>query len=71
MQARLSADWSFACVPTVDDLQDPRNLATAALYAYMLAIALAAELWGILRDWAATGKEAAGRGDEDRQGRNG
>lgn len=30
--ARLSADWSFACVPLVQSLGDSRNPATAALY---------------------------------------
>ena len=40
---RLSADWSFNCVPLVTSVWDPRNAATAALYllvAYMAYVAV-------------------------------
>ena len=42
---RLSADWSFACVPYVHSLQDARNAATAALYAALLWITIASKPW--------------------------
>lgn len=32
----LSADWSYACIPYVKTLWDPRNLATAAVYMTVL-----------------------------------
>ncbi|WIA32001.1 hypothetical protein OEZ86_002854 [Tetradesmus obliquus] len=38
----LSADWSFSCIPLVEQLSDPRNAATAALYLYFLYVGLAA-----------------------------
>ena len=44
---QLSADWSYACIPLVDSLQDPRNLLTAALYAWLLWTALATRPWRI------------------------
>lgn len=28
----LSADWSYACIPLVDSLNDPRNLRALGLY---------------------------------------
>ena len=39
---RLSADWSFACIPPVASLADPRNLGAVALYGSVLAICAAA-----------------------------
>ena len=33
MHRRLSADWSFACIPLVQRLGDHRNAMTVALYA--------------------------------------
>lgn len=44
----LSADWSFACIPYVHTLSDPRNAATAALYAALLWIIIAGRPWKIL-----------------------
>jgi hypothetical protein len=41
----LSADWSFNCLPLVEQLQDPRNLATGALYAYLLYCFISAQPW--------------------------
>ena len=38
--AQLSADWSFSCVPLVESISDPRNAASAALYAGLAAILL-------------------------------
>lgn len=53
----LSADWSFSCIPLVEHITDPRNLAAAILYAYFLYVSLAAkplqlawQLLGIARD---------------------
>jgi hypothetical protein len=50
----LSADWSFSCIPLVEQLTDPRNAATAALYLYFLYVGLSArpllflrQLWGV------------------------
>eukprot|EP00887_Chlorella_sp_A99_P006721 scaffold3.g6721.t1 len=51
--ARLSADWSFACVDYVSSLPDPRNAATAALYAALAACVAAARPWELPRQWAA------------------
>lgn len=49
----LSADWSFSCIPLVEQLSDPRNVATVALYAYFVYVGLSAgpvaylkQLWG-------------------------
>ena len=42
---QLSADWSFACIPPVEALADPRNLATAALYAWLLWVLVFARPW--------------------------
>jgi len=39
---QLSADWSFACIPPVAYLRDPRSLATAALYAWLAWVLVAA-----------------------------
>lgn len=44
----LSADWSFACIPYVEELADPRNLMTAALYAVLLWLSIASQPWEIL-----------------------
>ena len=38
--AQLSADWSFSCIPLVESLNDPRNVATAVLYTVLAAITL-------------------------------
>ena len=38
--AQLSADWSFSCIPLVESISDPRNIASAALYAGLAAIFL-------------------------------
>jgi hypothetical protein len=52
----LSADWSFSCIPLVEQLSDPRNAATAVLYLYFLYVGLSAQplqflrqLWGVVR----------------------
>ena len=44
----LSADWSFACIPYVHSFSDPRNAATAALYAALLWVILAGRPWTVL-----------------------
>lgn len=41
---RLSADWSFNCVPLVTSLRDPRNVLTAALYMLLAYMAWTAVL---------------------------
>lgn len=62
---RLSADWSFACVPPVEAWGDARNLAAAALYAALAwcvaaaaPLSLARELLGSVVT-AATGSAPA------------
>lgn len=42
----------------MSSLSDPRNLATAALYAALLAILLAAQPWQVLLEWAGYRNEA-------------
>ncbi|KAF6265952.1 hypothetical protein COO60DRAFT_771390 [Scenedesmus sp. NREL 46B-D3] len=50
----LSADWSFSCIPLVEQLSDPRNAATAALYLYFLYVCLSAQPLQLLRQlWGA------------------
>ena len=44
----LSADWSFACIPYIHSLSDPRNAATAALYAALLSVIIASRPWRAL-----------------------
>ena len=44
----LSADWSFACIPYLYSLSDPRNAATAALYAAVLWVVIASRPCTIL-----------------------
>ena len=44
----LSADWSFTCIPYVHSLSDPRNAATAALYAALLSVIIASRPWTTL-----------------------
>lgn len=39
---RLSADWSFNCVPLVTSLGDPRNMLSAALYLLLACVACTA-----------------------------
>lgn len=46
----LSADWSFACIPLVTQLSDPRNLATVALYAFLLWTLYASDLPAFVRE---------------------
>ena len=41
----LSADWSHACLGTVDTVQDPRNLLSAALYLGTAFVAFQARPW--------------------------
>ena len=45
--ARMSADWSFRCVPLVRHLADPRNLGAAALYAWLAWSLLAGRPWRV------------------------
>eukprot|EP00803_Ostreobium_quekettii_P011106 evm.model.scf_344.3 EVM.evm.TU.scf_344.3 scf_344:28738-43688(+) len=52
----LSADWSFACIPYVETLSDPRNLCTLALYFALAAVAVDARPWKMLLEL--TGTEA-------------
>ena len=40
--AQLSADWSYACIPYVERLTDPRNAVSLALYALLAAAVVAA-----------------------------
>lgn len=47
-----AADWSYACIDYVTGLSDPRNLATLALYLFLLFVVLAARPWDVLREWA-------------------
>ena len=47
-----AADWSYACIEYVSSLTDPRNLATASLYALLLWVGLSARPWEVLLEWA-------------------
>lgn len=47
----MSADWSFSCVAIVKSMGDPRNALSLLLYAWLLAIALAAKPWSLMSDW--------------------
>ncbi len=47
---RLSADWSYSCVPPVESLADPRNAGTAALYGSIAASVLLAAPWRFKRE---------------------
>lgn len=44
---QLSADWSFACIPLVESLSDPRSLFTLALYAWLLWTAFSIRPWRV------------------------
>lgn len=44
----LSADWSFACVPYVQSVMDPRNAATAAVYAAVLWVLVSCKPWQVV-----------------------
>ena len=44
----LSADWSYACVPYVQSLVDPRNAATAAVYAAVLWVVVSCKPWQVV-----------------------
>lgn len=45
----LSADWSFACVPYVQSLADPRNAATAALYSALVWVVVSSKPWQVVQ----------------------
>jgi hypothetical protein len=47
----LSADWSFACIPLVEEPKDPRNLLSLLLYTFLLIILVVARPWQILSCW--------------------
>jgi hypothetical protein len=49
---RLSADWSFACIPLVEAWGDPRNLLSVALYAWLAWVALSARPLALARELA-------------------
>ncbi|DBA82648.1 hypothetical protein WJX77_007258 [Trebouxia sp. C0004] len=44
----LSADWSYACVPYVQSLRDPRNAATAAVYTAVLWVIVSCKPWQVV-----------------------
>lgn len=46
----MCADWSYRCVPLVEHLSDPRNLASALLYAWVLWAILAGRPWEIVAE---------------------
>lgn len=60
MPLHLSADWSFSCIPLVEACTDVRNLATLALYCYLLHTALAAQPLSLLRQLWGLARLAAG-----------
>ena len=37
---QLSADWSYSCIPLVESIHDPRNAASAVLYAMLATVLL-------------------------------
>ncbi|CAM9268120.1 unnamed protein product, partial [Phaeothamnion confervicola] len=43
--SQLCYDWGFSCIPQIETVADPRNLASLALYAALAALAVAG-LWG-------------------------
>lgn len=45
---RMSADWSFRCVPLVQHIRDPRNLGAAVLYAWLAWALLAGRPWRVV-----------------------
>lgn len=49
----LSADWSFNCIPLVEHITDPRNIATLLLYGYLIWVLVSAQplqqLLGLVR----------------------
>ena len=54
---RLSADWSFACIPLVEALADVRSLAIAALYSALAWTALACRPGALLAQWTGLGSQ--------------
>ena len=46
---RLSPDWSFACIPYVHAWSDPRNAATAVLYAALLWVVVSCRPWQVVQ----------------------
>lgn len=44
----LSADWSYACIPYVESVQDPRNILTVALYSTLIWLGISARPWGLI-----------------------
>jgi protein O-mannosyl-transferase len=54
----LSADWSYPCVPLVEGVSDPRNLASIVLYAALVAAVLAARPAALARQAAAAAAAA-------------
>lgn len=47
---RLSADWSYACIPLVESWADPRNLPSLFLYAWLAFCGLSAGPVGLVLD---------------------
>lgn len=62
MPLHLSADWSFSCIPLVEGCSDVRNLATLALYCFLLYTALSAQPLSLLRQLWGLARLAAGAG---------
>ncbi|GAX82143.1 hypothetical protein CEUSTIGMA_g9571.t1 [Chlamydomonas eustigma] len=56
----LSADWSFACIPLVEELSDLRNLLSLGLYLSIFWVALMARPWALLAEWANEARAASG-----------
>ena len=52
----MCADWSYRCVPLVEHLSDPRNLASALLYAWVLWAILAGRPWEIVAEMLGYGR---------------
>ena len=55
----MCADWSYRCVPLVEHLSDPRNLASALLYAWVLWAILAGRPWEIVAEMLGYGRVRA------------
>ena len=60
----MSADWSFNCIPLVESLQDPRNLATLGLYCTLVYWTLSAAPFSLaasrLQAWGSAFENAGG-----------
>ena len=60
---RLSADWSFACIPLVETWSDPRNLLSLGLYIGLVLVGVMARPWDVIKEWTAGTDSRASAGE--------